>query len=62
MGFSQIEFSPYMYIKSSLCGPNRDLNWTLNNKLLLLLLKLVYKEYKLFLYKIKIYKGKKKKV
>jgi len=38
MGFSYIEFSPYMYIRSSPRGPSRDLNWTLSNKLLLLLI------------------------
>jgi len=37
-GVSQIEFSPHMYIKSSPRGPNRDLNQTLSNELLLLLL------------------------
>ena len=36
MGFSQIEFSPYIYIRSSPRGPNRDPNWMLSNKLLLL--------------------------
>jgi len=35
MGFSYIEFSPYIYIRSSPRKPNRDLNWTLGNKLLL---------------------------
>jgi len=35
MGFSYIEFSPYMYIRSSPYGPNRDPNWTLSNELLL---------------------------
>jgi len=32
MGFSQIEFSLYMYIRSSPHGPNRDLNRTLSNE------------------------------
>jgi len=32
MGFSQLEFSPYMYIRSSPRGPNRDPNWTLSNE------------------------------
>jgi len=32
MGFSQIEFSPYIYIRSSPRGPNRDPNQTLSNK------------------------------
>jgi len=32
MGFSQIEFSPYIYIRSSPRGPNRDLNRTLSNE------------------------------
>ena len=36
-GFSQIEFSPHMYIRSSPRGPNRDPNRTLSNELLLLL-------------------------
>jgi hypothetical protein len=35
-GFSQIEFSPHMYIRSSPRGPNRDPNRTLSNELLLL--------------------------
>ena len=34
-GFSQIEFSPHMYIRSSPRGPNRDPNRTLSNELLL---------------------------
>jgi len=37
MGFSYIEFSPHIYIiRSSPRGPNRDLNRTLSNELLLL--------------------------
>ena len=36
MGFSYIEFSPYIYKRSSLYRPNRDPNWTLSNELLLL--------------------------
>jgi hypothetical protein len=36
-GVSQIEFSPYMYIRSSPRRPNRDPNRTLSNELLLLL-------------------------
>jgi len=38
VGFSYIEFSPYIYIRSSLRGPNRDPNRTLSNKLLILLI------------------------
>ena len=41
MGFSQIEFSPHIYIRSSPCRPNRDPNRTLSNELLLLLLSLI---------------------
>jgi len=35
MGFSHVEFSPHIYIRSSPHGPNRDPNRTLSNKLLL---------------------------
>jgi len=38
MGFSYIEFSPYIYIRSSPYGPNRDPNRTLSNELLFLFL------------------------
>ena len=41
-GFSQIEFSPYMYIRSSPRRPNRDPNQTLSNELLLLLTITIY--------------------
>jgi len=34
MGFSYIEFSPHIYIRSSPRGPSRDPNRTLSNELL----------------------------
>jgi len=37
MEFSYIEFSPYIYLRSSPRGPNRDLNRTLSNELLLII-------------------------
>jgi len=36
MGFSYVEFSPHMYIRSSLHGLSRDPNRTLSNELLLI--------------------------
>ena len=45
-GFSQIEFSPHMYIRSSPRGPNRDPNRTLSNELLLYIKGLLLKPYR----------------